>query len=155
MTTITTGLDMLDRKLGGGIPAGSIVALCAPPGSNAELFLYEFTAPRETLYLTLDRSELAVADSLRRTPVHTGSPMIQYVEDDVGAEHAIELVRDLPEEATPIVDPHTPLETMERQHSQAPAEASTISCRKWKACSYRCEVEYLNVPAAHEWGVTQ
>lgn len=114
MAPLSTGIDLLDRRLGGGIPAGSIVAFCAPPASHADFFLYEFTTPRETLYLTVDRTELAVADSLRRTTIQTGDPTIQYVEDDVGIEHAIELVRDLPDEATLIVDPLTAFETMER-----------------------------------------
>ena len=53
---LRTGIEVLDRKLDGGIPAGSIVALTADPASQAELFLYELTATRGTLYLSLDRT---------------------------------------------------------------------------------------------------
>ncbi|EMA45094.1 RAD55 family ATPase [Halococcus saccharolyticus] len=111
---LPTGIDLLDQRLGGGIPPGSIVALTAPPASQAELLLYEFMAPRETMYLTLDRTELAVADALRRTAIDTGDPTIQYVAEDSRVDHAIELFHDLPERSTLIVDPHTVLERKER-----------------------------------------
>jgi archaellum biogenesis ATPase FlaH len=107
---LPTGIDVLDQRLGGGIPPGSIAALSAPPASQAELLLYEFTAPRETLYLTLDRTELGVADSLRRTAVETGTPTVQYVADDDRTDHAIELLGDLPERSTVVVDPHSAIE---------------------------------------------
>ena len=111
---LRTGIDVLDRKLDGGLPAGSVLALRAAPASQAELLLYAFTVPRETLYLTLDRTELAVADSLRRTAVDTGDPTVQYVEDDARVDHAVELVRQLPRQATLIINPHTRFESMER-----------------------------------------
>jgi archaellum biogenesis ATPase FlaH len=107
---LPTGIDVLDQRLGGGVPAGSIVALSAPPASQAELLLYEFTVPRETLYLTLDRTELGVSDSLRRTAVDTGTPTVQYVADDGRTDHAIELLGDLPERSTVVVDPHSAIE---------------------------------------------
>lgn len=109
-TRLPTGIDVLDQRLDGGIPAGSIVALCAPPASGAELLLYEFTVPRETLYLTLDRTELAVSESLRRTSVETGDPTVQYVAEGRRIDHAIELLRDLTERSTLVVDPHTVIE---------------------------------------------
>lgn len=107
---LRTGIDVLDQRLGGGVPPGTIAALSAPPASQAELLLYEFTAPRETLYLTLERTELGVSDSLRRTAVDTGSPTVQYVADDGRVDHAIELFRDLPERSTVVVDPHSAIE---------------------------------------------
>jgi KaiC/GvpD/RAD55 family RecA-like ATPase len=111
---LPTGIDVLDQRLDGGIPPGSIIALCAPPASQAELLLYEFTVPRETLYLTLERTELGISDSLRRTAVDTGDPTVQYVAADQRIDHAIELFRDLPERSTLIVDPHTVIENEER-----------------------------------------
>ena len=114
VSRLSTGIGLLDQRLGGGIPPGSIVALTAPPASQAELLLYEFMTPRETLYLTLDRTEFAVADGLRRTAIDTGDPTIQYVTEESRVDHAIELFHDLPEHATLIVDPHTVLERKER-----------------------------------------
>jgi KaiC/GvpD/RAD55 family RecA-like ATPase len=113
-TRLPTGIDVLDQRLDSGVPPGSIVALSAPPASQAELLLHAFTVPRETLYLTLDRTELGVSDSLRRTPVETGDPTVQYVAEDERVDHAIELFRELPERSTLIVDPHTIIEDNER-----------------------------------------
>lgn len=50
-----TGIGPLDRKLGGGIPAGSVVALSAQPASQSELLLYQLAGQRQTLYLTAER----------------------------------------------------------------------------------------------------
>ena len=112
-TRLPTGIGVLDQRLDGGIPPGSIVALCAPPASQADLLLYEFMGPRETLYLTLDRTELGVSDSLRRTPIDTGDPSVQYVADESRVDHAIELLEELPERSTLIVDPHSVIEREE------------------------------------------
>ncbi|PSP88093.1 transcriptional regulator [Halobacteriales archaeon QS_4_69_34] len=113
-TRLPTGIGVLDQRLGGGIPAGSVLALTASPDSQAELILYELTAARETLYLTLDRSEFALADDLRRTAVETGDPQVQYVGGDDPIEHTTELVETLPEASNLVIDPHSILERVER-----------------------------------------
>jgi len=46
---LSTGVDILDRQLDGGIPPGSIVLLAADPASQSELFLYELAGVRATL----------------------------------------------------------------------------------------------------------
>ncbi|WP_332899410.1 MULTISPECIES: RAD55 family ATPase [unclassified Haladaptatus] len=110
---LPTGIDVLDRKLGGGIPAGSIVALTAPPASQAELFLYELTAGRRTLYLTLDRTEQSVADSIVASSARTGKPTIRYVSGDAPLDRAAQMVKSLPEESNLIIDPINILEEQE------------------------------------------
>lgn len=107
---LQTGISVLDQRLGGGIPAGSIVALCASPASSGELLLYAFTEPRETLYLTLDRPAQGVSASLRRTAVETGDPTVRNLDGDDRVDRAIESFRELPERSTLIVDPHTVIE---------------------------------------------
>lgn len=101
---LTTGITVLDRELGGGIPAGSIVALLADPASQSELFLYELTAVRGTLYLTTVRSDQAVEDAIARTRTRTGSPTVRDVGGEAPLDVANKLVRDLPEGANLIVD---------------------------------------------------
>lgn len=101
---LPTGITVLDRQIGGGIPAGSIVLLEAPPASQSELFLYEFTATRGTLYLTTVRSEAAVADAFDRVNTRVGNPTIRDIGSDAPLDHANRLVGALPEGANLIVD---------------------------------------------------
>ena len=107
---LRTGIDVLDRKLEGGIPAGSVVVLSADPASQAELFIYEITATRDTLYLTLSRTSEAVADSLEATRTHTGDPTIRDVTGDAPLDNAGRLVTTLPESSNLVVDPIDVLE---------------------------------------------
>ncbi|WP_049920484.1 RAD55 family ATPase [Haloferax sulfurifontis] len=104
MPRLATGIDVLDRQLGGGIPAGSIVLLAANPASQSELFLHELTTTRGTLWLTTIRSEQAVTDALERNPVPTGNPTVRDVGGDAPLDAASSLVRDLPEGANLVID---------------------------------------------------
>ncbi|WP_336363801.1 RAD55 family ATPase [Halalkalicoccus salilacus] len=110
---LRTGIDVLDRKLSGGITAGSVVALIAPPASQAELLLYELTVPRRTLYLTTERSAEAVRDAFDRTSAPTGSPEIRRLDGEAPLDAANRLVEALPEESTLIIDPIDALEAQE------------------------------------------
>ncbi|MUV88849.1 transcriptional regulator [Halapricum sp. CBA1109] len=110
---LRTGIDVLDRKLDGGMPAGSIVALNASPASQAELFLYELTATRGTLYLSLDRSEQAIRDSLEHSPTETGEPTVRHVSGEAPLDNASKLVSALPETSNLIIDPLDVLEEQE------------------------------------------
>lgn len=107
---LPTGIGVLDRKLDGGLPAGSVVAFTSPPASQGELLLYELTAARPTLYISTDRSEEAVRDGLRTTMARTGDPTVRFVPNDAPLQHAQRLVTMLPERANLIVDPVDVLE---------------------------------------------
>ena len=109
---LRTGIDVLDRKLGGGLPAGSVVVLAAEPASQAELFLYELTATRGTLWLSLNRTASAVSKSLETTPVQTGDPTVRYVSGEAPLDNAGKLVSALPQSSNLIIDP---LDVLERQ----------------------------------------
>lgn len=113
MSTLRTGISVLDRKLGGGIPAGSIVVLSADPASQSELFLQELTAARKTLYLTTVRSEAAVQDGFDRSTATTGKPTIRDVGGDAALDQANSLISTLPNDSTLIVDPVDQLERAE------------------------------------------
>lgn len=109
---LRTGIEVLDRKLEGGIPAGSIVAFTASPASQAELFLYELTATRGTLYLSLNRTGDAVSSSIDQSPTNTGDPTVRDVAGEAPLDNAAKLVSALPESSNLIVDP---LDVLERQ----------------------------------------
>lgn len=115
---LSTGVDVLDRELGGGLPAGSVVAFCAPPASQSELFLYELTTARSTLYLTADRTENAVQQALERTAAPTGDPTVRYVAGDAPLENARRLFRNAGEGAGLVIDPVDPLERVDRARYQ-------------------------------------
>ncbi|MBP1910025.1 RAD55 family ATPase [Methanolobus bombayensis] len=51
----STGISVLDRTLGGGLPAGSLTFLSVDPRSMSEVFLYQFTQSRKTYYFTTNR----------------------------------------------------------------------------------------------------
>ncbi|PSQ30408.1 transcriptional regulator, partial [Halobacteriales archaeon SW_10_68_16] len=110
---LRTGIDVLDRKLGGGLPAGSIVALEAHPASQAELFLYELTVTRGTLWLSLDRSAEAVKDSIRHSPTEAGDPTVRHISGEAPLDNAGKLVSALPEASNLILDPVDVLEAQE------------------------------------------
>jgi KaiC/GvpD/RAD55 family RecA-like ATPase len=110
---LRTGISALDRELEGGIPPGSIVALTAPPASQSELFLYELTGERGTLYLTLDRTSDAVSKTLEAAPMATGDPTVRDVTGDAPLDNASRLVAALPESSNLIVDPVDVLERLD------------------------------------------
>jgi len=110
---LKTGIDVLDRKLDGGIPAGSIVVLSADPSSQAELFLYELTATRGTLWMSLNRSSEAVTDSIASTPTATGDPTVRHITGEAPLDNAGKLVSALPETSNLIIDPVDVLESQE------------------------------------------
>jgi KaiC/GvpD/RAD55 family RecA-like ATPase len=109
---LRTGIDVLDRKLDGGIPPGSIVALAAQPASQAELFLYELTATRGTLYLSLDRTGEFVVTSIEDAETRTGDPTVRDVSGEAPLDNAAKLVSALPDDSNLIVDP---VDVLERQ----------------------------------------
>lgn len=62
---LSTGVDILDRQLLGGIPRGRMVALIAPPDTQSELLVKRLVAERPTLYLTTLRPKWEVEEELR------------------------------------------------------------------------------------------
>ncbi|RQH00002.1 RAD55 family ATPase [Natrarchaeobius oligotrophus] len=101
---LETGIDVLDRKLGGGLPPGCIVAYAARPASQSELLLYELTAARGTLYLSTERSDEAVRHAIENSPSSVGSPTIRRITSDDPLEEATQFVSALPDGANLIVD---------------------------------------------------
>jgi KaiC/GvpD/RAD55 family RecA-like ATPase len=111
---LETGITVLDRQLGGGLPAGSVVVLSADPASQSELFLYELTAARNTLYLTTLRSDQAVNDALTSAECRVGQPQVRDIGGNAPLDSANKLVHELPEGWNLIVDVLDELERQDR-----------------------------------------
>lgn len=111
---LSTGVEVLDRELAGGLPAGSVVAYRAPAASQGELLLYELTRPRPTLYLTTDRTEDAVAEAIEKTNTPTGEPSIEFVSGEDPLDAARRSFRKAYDGMTVIIDPMDALERAER-----------------------------------------
>lgn len=62
MRRFTTGLTFLDRMIGGGLPAGGLLSLTAPPTSQSELLLAELMRVRQTVVVSTTRPEEEIRD---------------------------------------------------------------------------------------------
>lgn len=111
---LETGIDVLDRKLDGGIPPGCVVAYTASPASQSELLLYELTAARGTLYLTTERSDDVVRHTIESSQARVGSLTVRRVSGDDPLAEAQRLVGALPDGANLIVDTMDVLERNDR-----------------------------------------
>lgn len=113
--TLETGIEVLDRKLDGGIPAGRVVALSASPTSQSELFLYEMAAVRPTTYLTTERTVADVEDALKQTGTDTDGVDVHRVSPAAPLSEARSAIEELPAESTLIVDPVRLLESTDSE----------------------------------------
>lgn len=107
---LSTGVSILDRKLGGGIPEGSIVLLSAPPHSQSEQFLYELTTARPTLFLTTERPAPAVRDAIETEGGSPENAEVRALGAEAPMEEAKGLVEGAPDGTNVVVDTLDPLE---------------------------------------------
>lgn len=113
--TLATGIEVLDRKLDGGLPAGKVVLLSASPVSQSELFLYEMASVRPTNYLTTERRPADVRRTLEETDTPLEDIDIHPIDDTDPLADARDVVEGLEYEegASLIVDPIQTLESAE------------------------------------------
>jgi KaiC/GvpD/RAD55 family RecA-like ATPase len=81
----TTGISILDRTLGGGLPSGSVAYIHADAKSSAEVFLYQFTQARRTYYFSDERRPIYVLHDIQDFGFKTGE--ITFV--DIYSEYYI------------------------------------------------------------------
>ncbi len=112
---LETGIDVLDRKLEGGLPPGCVVAYTADPASQSELLLYELTAARGTLYLSTERSVASVTHAIEASSADVGSPTVRHLGTDDILGEATRLVGALPEGANLIIDTMDMVERTDRK----------------------------------------
>lgn len=61
---LTTGIDTIDRRLGGGIQPGSLVSLVTPPSLQSHPILFELIRERPTVYIATLRGRSAIENDL-------------------------------------------------------------------------------------------
>jgi len=57
---LSTGVPTLDRRLGGGLNPGDILAVVAPPATQSQSLIYQFMKKRPTVYVTTVRSSSSI-----------------------------------------------------------------------------------------------
>ncbi|WP_435093804.1 RAD55 family ATPase [Halorubrum sp. N11] len=121
METLPTGISVLDREFGGGLPSGSVVVLKADPASQSELIVDRFSRPRECRYLTTVRSADAVEESLTLDAEdgddgdeRDHETVVEEVDHEDPIDDVLAAAADLPERATLVVDSIEPLEAADR-----------------------------------------
>lgn len=109
----STGLRFLDRAIDGGIPAGDLLAITAPPSTQSELFLKHFAANRRTHYVSLLRSEDEIRTWLSGDG-HTEPVTVTTGRPDEFIESPESLTEDLEPESFLVVDTVNGLEDAPR-----------------------------------------
>lgn len=116
---LKTGISALDKKLNGGIPAGSLVALRAEPTTQSELILYSITAQRETLYISTIRDEQVVKDGFQSTAFDVGNPYVTYITPDAAVQDVSKVIEKADDQMNVIIDSSGRLENSSRGSYQS------------------------------------
>ncbi len=64
--TKPTGLELLDNVIGGGLFPGSIVYVLSDPEIDSEIFLFHFTQPRKSIYITTEREPKYIIQEMEK-----------------------------------------------------------------------------------------
>lgn len=109
----STGIPFIDKEFGGGIPAGDVVAIIAPPDSQSELLTQELARAQTMHYFSTVCQDEGELRELIEPPDATGDSDITttYVETEAFLQSPEDLFGDLPEESCLVVDPMDELET--------------------------------------------
>lgn len=111
---LSTGIPNLDDVLGGGWPAGAIVCLTAPAGTQSEIILQAFVSEHPTCYISTARSERAVHDEIEHSPYTAVDPFVVHTAMNtpiVDAEETVEEVIGTTESV--IIDPVDIIESVD------------------------------------------
>ncbi len=79
MSSLNTGISILDSRLDGGVPEGSVISLVSHPMSMGELFLEQLALTRPTLYFTNSRPSESIVRSIGE--LDSGS-VGEYLDDE-------------------------------------------------------------------------
>jgi KaiC/GvpD/RAD55 family RecA-like ATPase len=113
---LSTGVGLLDRALGGGVPPRHLVALSAAPRAQSEPLLYAMAAANRTRYLSALRPTAEVEESIRAS-VDTSEARIdvRQVDGDSVLANPTEYLQGLDQHSLVVIDPTTELEQGDRE----------------------------------------
>ena len=135
MEKLSTGISAIDRRLDGGFSPGSVVALVTPPAAQSHALIQQVMRERPSVYVTTVRSAASIENDLagqrweevpvsiqevgeavqeERRMLHelTGSKIhaAKTVERDHVLDEIYEVVQQVEQSCTVVVDPVNPLE---------------------------------------------
>ena len=110
---LSTGIQQLDSQLGGGVPAGQIVAFTAPPDTQSELLVENLLAERDTCYLSTFRSEREIREQFAPISETEQSLAVDQIDPRQLLMNA-ESFPTLPEGGNLIIDATNELESFDR-----------------------------------------
>lgn len=115
-TRLETGIDALDRKLNGGLPAGSLVMLAASPASQSEQVIRDIATTRKTLLVTTRRPRKSIERSLDDRGIPPDNVAVRAADPDEPSSF-MQYARALENNTNLVLDPMDPLETLpEREY---------------------------------------
>jgi len=108
----STGIRYLDMQAGGGVPAGDIVVLTAPPNSQSETIFLEFASAEPVVYLSTTAQD---TEELRTRLEPSGIPAedltVGHLDPSTFLDDPEKYVADLPPESVIVIDPVDLLES--------------------------------------------
>jgi KaiC/GvpD/RAD55 family RecA-like ATPase len=108
--THATGIAELDRKFGGGIPPGTLVAIEAPPRAQREPLLCAGADQRPTMYFSTIKSEQAVRKQFERVTTNGDLHTVAEIRPESATGTIPAQLEDLQEGQDFIVDVVDPIE---------------------------------------------
>ncbi|PIR22309.1 MAG: DNA repair protein RadA [Deltaproteobacteria bacterium CG11_big_fil_rev_8_21_14_0_20_45_16] len=81
----STGLDFLDRILGGGLPRGATILLAGQPGTGKSTLLFQLfgTSKQKCLYVSAEESAQQVASRFRKQTKNPASDFFLHTENQL------------------------------------------------------------------------
>lgn len=114
MSSLTTGQDTLDRKLGGGIPESFTFTFLTPWASDAERFVQQIISAnpdKKCIYFSLDQPKELLIDSFQRMEIMEEQPnVIDATEEHDQTDRIKSAIDKAPPESIIVIDSINSLE---------------------------------------------
>lgn len=107
---MSTGVDAIDRELGGGLRPGTLVCLAAPAASQSEAILNSVLLERHTLYVSTLRTEPVIQDELDGGGFQLSDISIKHVGVTTPIKNALDEIEKIDGQVNVVVDSMNALE---------------------------------------------